>query len=175
VRFHENGPDIPDELLVARDEGNVLFFCGAGVSLAYAGLADFLKLAGSVIDDLGSLTGSQARRLHEAASMKLPSGKSYVPVDRMFSSLDLEFGPREVRDAVARALKPASVADLQAHRALIDLSRGSDGRPRLITTNFDRLFEACDPNLKSWEPSNLPTPERPAHFEGIIHIHVRVD
>ncbi|MDR7224369.1 SIR2 family protein [Aminobacter aminovorans] len=176
MRFIENGPDIPDELLISRDEGNVLLFCGAGVSLAYAGLADFLKLAGDVIDDLGSLTGSQARRLHDAASAKLPSGaKSFVPVDRMFSSLDLEFDPREVRDAVARALKPKPNVDLIAHQTLIDLSRGSDGRPRLITTNFDRLFEACDPQMKSWGPPNLPVPERAADFEGIIHVHGRVD
>jgi len=176
MRFTESGPDIPDELLVARDEGNVLFFCGAGVSLAYAGLADFLKLAGDVIDDLGSLTGSQARRLHHAAGETLPSGaKSFVPADRMFSSLDLEFDPREVRDAVARALKPGANVDLVGHRTLIDLSRGADGRPRLITTNFDLLFEACDPLLKSWGPSNLPVPERPEDFEGIIHVHGRVD
>lgn len=78
MRFHEHGPDIPDELLVARDEGNVLFFCGAGVSLAYAGLADFLKLAEDVIDDLGSLTGSQARRLYDAANIKLPSEPNHM-------------------------------------------------------------------------------------------------
>ncbi|WP_017958498.1 SIR2 family protein [Rhizobium leguminosarum] len=174
MRFHEHGPDIPDELLVARDEGNVLFFCGAGVSLANAKLADFLTLAKNVIDDLGSLTGSQARRLYDAA--RPPSGaKSYVPVDRMFSSLDLEFEPREVRDAVAQALTPKPDADLRAHRTLIDLSRGADGRPRLITTNFDRLFEACDPALKSWGPSKLPLPDRPVDFEGIIHVHGRVD
>ncbi|MGO7242878.1 SIR2 family protein [Rhizobium ruizarguesonis] len=176
MRFIENGPDIPDELLIARDEGNVLFFCGAGVSLAYAGLADFLKLAEKVIDELGSLTGSQARRLHDAASTKLPFGaKSFVPVDRMFTSLDLEFDPREVRDTVARALTPEDNVDLVAHRTLIDLSRGSDGRPRLVTTNFDLLFEACEPQMKSWGPSNLPVPERPADFEGIIHVHGRVD
>ncbi|TAT79519.1 hypothetical protein ELI56_15550 [Rhizobium ruizarguesonis] len=176
MRFTEDGPDIPDELLIARDEGNVLFFCGAGVSRAFAGLADFLKLAGDVIDELGSLTGSQARRLHDAANTKLPSGtKSFVPVDRMFSSLDLEFDPREVRDAVARALKPKPAVDLSAHRTLIDLSRGSDGRPRLVTTNFDLLFEACDPQMTSWGPSILPVPERPVDFEGIIHVHGRVD
>lgn len=174
MRFYEHGPDIPDELLVARDEGNVLFFCGAGVSLANAKLADFLTLAKNVIDDLGSLSGSQARRLYDAASPS-SGAKSYIPVDRMFSSLDLEFEPQEVRDAVAQALKPKPDADLSAHRTLIDLSRGADGRPRLITTNFDRLFEACDPDLKSWSPSKLPLPDRPVDFEGIIHIHGRVD
>ncbi len=176
MRFTENGPDVPDDLLVARDQGNVLFFCGAGVSRHKAGLSDFLKLAGDVMDDLGSLTGSQARRLYDAANTQLPSGgKSYVPVDRMFSSLDLEFDPREVRDAVARALKPAQGVDLEAHRTMIDLSRGADGRPRLITTNFDRLFEACDPQLKSSGPPHLPIPERAADFEGIIHIHGRTN
>ncbi|WP_334543830.1 SIR2 family protein [Rhizobium leguminosarum] len=176
MRFTENGPDIPDELLVARDEGDVLFFCGAGVSRADAGLSDFLKLAGDVISELGSLTQSQARRLHDAATTNLPPRtKSFVPVDRMFSSLDLEFDPEDVRAAVARALKPKPDIDLFAHRALIDLSRGSDGRPRLVTTNFDLLFEACDPGMKSWGPSNLPVPERPVDFEGVIHIHGRVD
>ncbi|MGO7632706.1 SIR2 family protein [Rhizobium leguminosarum] len=176
MRFTESGPDIPDELLVARDEGNVLFFCGAGVSRADADLSDFLKLAGDVIDELGSLTGSQARRLHDAANTKLPlHTKSFVPVDRMFSSLDLEFDPEDVRAAVARALKPKPDIDLFAHRMLIDLSRGSDGRPRLVTTNFDLLFEACDPQMKSWGPSNLPVPERPTDFEGVIHVHGRVN
>ena len=37
MRFFENGPAIPDELLHARDEGRVVFFCGAGVSQAKAG------------------------------------------------------------------------------------------------------------------------------------------
>ena len=41
MRFVANGPSIPDELLTARDEGRVMFFCGAGVSRAYAGLPDF--------------------------------------------------------------------------------------------------------------------------------------
>lgn len=36
--FLDNGAEIADELLVARDNGNVLFFCGAGVSMTYAGL-----------------------------------------------------------------------------------------------------------------------------------------
>lgn len=32
MQFIPNGPSIPDELLVARDAGDVIFFCGAGVS-----------------------------------------------------------------------------------------------------------------------------------------------
>ena len=45
MRFFENGPAIPDELLHDRDEGQVVFFCGAGVSRAKAKLPDFFGLA----------------------------------------------------------------------------------------------------------------------------------
>jgi hypothetical protein len=41
MRFIEKGVNIPDELLRAQDEGRVVFFCGAGVSLAKASLPDF--------------------------------------------------------------------------------------------------------------------------------------
>ncbi|MFM5383598.1 hypothetical protein ACET87_16160 [Aeromonas veronii] len=32
MQFIPNGPDIPNELLHAHEEGRVLFFCGAGIS-----------------------------------------------------------------------------------------------------------------------------------------------
>ena len=54
MRFLANGPSIPDDLLIARDAGDVIFFCGVGVSRHGAGLPDFLKLGGDVIDLLGA-------------------------------------------------------------------------------------------------------------------------
>src|SRR5688572_29693341 len=47
MRFAADGPDIPDDLLIARDEGRVVFFCGAGVSRARARLPSFFELAQS--------------------------------------------------------------------------------------------------------------------------------
>ena len=44
MRFIEDGPVIPDELLLARDAGDVILFCGAGVSQAEAGLPNFAGL-----------------------------------------------------------------------------------------------------------------------------------
>ena len=43
MQFIENGPDIPDSLLQAHEEGRVIFFCGAGVSYP-AGLPGFRGL-----------------------------------------------------------------------------------------------------------------------------------
>ena len=62
MRFLAGGPSIPEELLIARDEGRVVFFCGAGVSRARAGLSDFFGLAQRVIETLGVLTDSPAGR-----------------------------------------------------------------------------------------------------------------
>jgi len=60
MRFIANGPSIPDELLLARDEGRVVFFCGAGVSRAKAGLPDFFGLVEAVARTLGERTHSNA-------------------------------------------------------------------------------------------------------------------
>lgn len=32
MQFITNGPDIPDALLQAHEDGRVVFFCGAGIS-----------------------------------------------------------------------------------------------------------------------------------------------
>ena len=32
MQFINDGPDVPDELLRAHEEGKVIFFCGAGIS-----------------------------------------------------------------------------------------------------------------------------------------------
>ena len=67
MRFIADGPELPDELLTARDAGHVLFFCGAGVSQAEAHLPDFPSLAGRVLSSLGSALDSPARRLFPAS------------------------------------------------------------------------------------------------------------
>lgn len=43
MQFITNGPDIPDALLQAHEDGRVVFFCGAGISYP-AGLPGFKGL-----------------------------------------------------------------------------------------------------------------------------------
>lgn len=176
MRFLANGPSIPDDLLVARDAGDVIFFCGAGVSRHRAGLPDFLKLGGDVIDLLGASEKSLARklflRIKEIGVMDGVGG--LIATDRIFSLLEREFEQNDVQKAVARAIRPADDADLIAHKTLIDLSRGRDGTVRLVTTNFDLLFERCVDGIAYSGPPNLPNPRSPT-FEGIVHLHGRVN
>jgi len=132
MRFLANGPSIPDDLLIARDAGDVIFFCGAGVSRHRAGLPDFLKLGGEVIDLLGAGEKSLPRKLFRQIKDLDPiSGVGgLIATDRIFSLLEREFEQRDVQNAVARAIKPSDDPDLSAHRTLIDLSRGRDGSTR---------------------------------------------
>ena len=68
MRFLDNGPSIPDDLLIARDESRVVFFCGAGVSRARAKLPDFFGLANNVIQQLGVSADSPACKILKEAN-----------------------------------------------------------------------------------------------------------
>ena len=176
MRFLTGGPALPDDLLTARDQGQVIFFCGAGVSRTKAKLPDFYGLADLVVEDLHVALDSPARRLIAAAKSQehIASVGGLLPADRIFALLEREFLVADVRAAVARALRPIAGVDLSAHRTVLDLSRDPSGATRLVTTNFDLLFEACDSGLQRRSPPNLPDPRRPRDFNGVIHLHGRV-
>lgn len=173
MRFASDGPDIPGDLLYARDEGDVLFFCGAGVSRAEAGGPTFRELAERVVDGLGSARESPARRLLEfSTAIEVPPGVGGIPpADRIFALLEQEFAIHDVRAAVARAVAPKENPGLGPHRSLLDLSRAPDGKVRLVTTNFDRVFQLARPDLAEILPPALPDPRRPGAVTGIVHLH----
>lgn len=176
MRFTANGPSIPDALLNARDEGRVVFFCGAGVSRAKAGLPDFFGLAESVLKDLGVPQDNDARRVLDLArevGQKL-SITGLISADRVFGLLERDFTVNDIRGAVARSLRTTSEPDLSAHRTLLRLARTPDSITQLVTTNFDRLFEDCDPQLSTHQPPRLPNPTRFDDLAGIVYLHGRV-
>jgi len=172
MRFFENGPAIPDELLHARDEGRVVFFCGAGVSQAKAGLPGFFGLAEKVMETLGVLVNSPARELLEEAHNGVAS---VISADRIFGLLEREFSTDVIEAAVASALRPSDDnPDLTAHRTILDLATTREGLVHIVTTNFDRLFDDCGRDLSSWQRSRLPDPSRPRDMNGIVYLHGKV-
>ena len=173
MRFFENGPAIPDELLNARDEGRVVFFCGAGVSQARAGLPGFFGLAEKVMETLGVLVDSPARELlEEARNLEAKTGVvGVIPADRIFGLLERDFPLNSIEEAVASALRPDDEPDLTAHRTILDLATTGEGLVHVVTTNFDRLFDDCDRGLSSWQRPRLPDPSRPKDMNGIVYLH----
>jgi hypothetical protein len=92
MRFTEAGPSIPNELLDSRDSGDVVFLCGAGISIP-AGLPDFFKLTVDVSGRLGVQPDSQPGRLIEAERQNRVAGgaasHNSISFDRVFTMLVL--------------------------------------------------------------------------------------
>jgi hypothetical protein len=163
MRFHSEGPAIPDILLERCDAGRVVFLCGAGVSLP-SGMPTFVDLTRYVIEYFDPPYDSEIMAafrpwLHDQSSAN-------VPLDQIFNLLHLEYGKDEVNALVTKRLG-ASRTDIEIGRehALIKrISSNQSGIPQIVTTNFDRLFEVnqghgCVPesrHLFNWQP----TPQR---------------
>jgi hypothetical protein len=170
MRFLENGPDVPDELIRAVTDGDAVFLCGAGVSRR-VGLPSFEGLTEQVYGELGET------RDNEPAERQAFERKEY---DRALRSLEKRTHrpgtPSRVRIAVAKLLAAGDV-DVHDHRALLQLSRDADGRPRLLTTNFDTLFEraahAADLSVPSHATKSIPKPGG-VQDHGILHLHGRI-
>ena len=183
MRFVPGGPDIPNALIAEQQRGNVLFVCGAGVSMA-AGLPSFRSLVIGIYRHLGE---NWEPHPAERAVME-DGGRLATQYDRVLRILERRLEASDVRasrgmrhrlrEAVEQALLPRPSVDLPHHRALLELSKGEDGGVRLLTTNFDTLFE------RSWVSgggSALPSHAGPGMprqgtgaFEGVLHLHGRI-
>ena len=114
MRFFADGPIIPRHLFEARDAGNVVFLCGAGVSRP-AGLPDFMQLAKDI---LGGLNSTDAQSAFDSG--ELP--------ERIFNKLISEFGRQEVDQRITERLKTPPNFDPQFHKNLLRLSRNAEGK-----------------------------------------------
>ena len=183
MRFVENGPDIPMDLVLAQEKGQTIFVCGAGVSRG-AGLPLFRGLVEGVYQRLG-----EDWNLHPAEREGMrPGGALEGQYDRVLRCLERRLaasdaprnrGMRErIRSAVREVLTLPDNADLANHLALLELSRDAEGRNRILTTNFDTLFE------RAWfEKNHAATPShagmampqpKVAGCTGVLHLHGRL-
>jgi len=182
MRFTEFGPSIPNALLDARDAGEVVFLCGAGISIP-AGLPDFFRLTSEVARRLGCSPESRAGKLialeednRKADEQNRKNGvvtelREPISFDRILTLLVRDYGASQVENEVAQALRTPRRPNLDHHRALLDLARGPDGCRRLITTNFDRLFQKARPGLRCYEPPHFPDLSGRDGFDGVVHLH----
>ncbi|MEW8049940.1 MAG: SIR2 family protein [Candidatus Thiodiazotropha endolucinida] len=171
MRFLENGADIPDELINTVTDGNAVFLCGAGVSKR-VDLDLFKELTEKVYQELG-----ESRDHEPAERIAFKRGE----FDRVLNSLEKRTHQpgtqSRVRNVVSNNLKAPDNIDFPDHRALLQLSRDSDGRPKLLTTNFDTIFErvvqADGLNVPSYAVKSIPKPGGVSDY-GIFHLHGRI-
>jgi hypothetical protein len=166
MQFITNGPDIPDALLQAHEEGRVVFFCGAGISYP-AGLPNFKGL----VEKIYRLNGTAPSDIEREA---FDRGQFDATLDLLERRLP---GQRlAVRRALAQALKPKlrrkGATDTQA--ALLRLARSREGALRLVTTNFDRVFHSAAKRagqaFQDYAAPMLPIPKN-SRWNGLVYLH----
>lgn len=166
MQFVINGPDIPDALLQAHEEGRVVFFCGAGISYP-AGLPGFKGL----VEQIYRLNGTVLSDIEQEAFER---GQFDATLDLLERRLP---GQRlAVRSKLAQALKPKlrrkGAIDTQA--ALLRLARSREGALRLVTTNFDRIFHVAAKRtgqaFQAYAAPMLPIPKS-SRWNGLVYLH----
>ena len=168
MRFRADGPAIPDILLDERDAGNVVFLCGAGVSRP-AGMPNFRELACHVIEKVGPPPDSTIDQALKTES--LADGLPFS-LDRVFQRLYDEYGRDQVVKIVWKKLKPPKSP--RHHRIVARLSANAKGEPQIVTTNFDRLFEAPLGKIRRYEPPMYPDLRHGVPATGITYLHGRL-
>jgi hypothetical protein len=166
MQFITNGPDIPDALLRAHEEGRVVFFCGAGISYP-ARLPGFQGLTDAIYRSVGTERDLMEQDAYDR-------GQFDAVLDLLERRLP---GQRiEVRRALAESLKPKlrKPGAMDTHNALLHLSRNREGALRLVTTNFDRLFEHAAKRdrqaIGSYAAPMLPLPKS-SRWNGVVYLH----
>ncbi len=165
MQFVRNGPDIPDRLLQAHEDGCVVFFCGAGISYP-ARLPSFSNLAKMLYDNLSIIPDAV-----QCAAMK--AGQYDMAIGLL--EADIVGGREKVRLMLASILTPDTRAANATftHKALLTLGKIRNGRTRLITTNFDRLFEEVIINkglaVERFQAPLLPVPKN--RWDGLVYLH----
>jgi hypothetical protein len=141
-----------------------------------ARLPDFFKLTLEVARRLGVHRESTVGQLIETERQYRASGSISqlhlsISFDRIFTALVRDFGVVQVEREVVAVLAPRRRPKLDGHRALLDIARGPDGHQRLVTTNFDRLFQKAQPRLRTYAPPHFPDLSRRDGFDGVMHLH----
>ncbi|HEB86399.1 MAG TPA: hypothetical protein ENI68_05205, partial [Gammaproteobacteria bacterium] len=119
MQFVRNGPDIPERLLQAHEDGRVVFFCGAGISYP-ARLPGFAGLVNRLFDELVQTPNAVQHTAIKAGQFDTAIG---------LLEADIVGGREVVRQALARILAPdLSASNATAtHEALLTLGRSRKG------------------------------------------------
>ncbi len=95
-------------------------------------------------------------------------------MDQIFGLLQRDYGIDQVEDAVSRRLRTPRKADLSCHEVVVRLSRDVAGKPRIVTTNYDLLFETAAKRLRRFTAPQLPDLSSDQPFEGLVYLHGRL-
>ena len=147
------GINFPRDLLNAMNNGKLVVFAGAGVSAGEpACLPSFKHLAKMIAKGTGET---------------LPCR---YPIDRFLGGLHHE--GVKVHERAAEVLTRKDLKATELHRNLLQLYPNTK-QVRIVTTNFDCLFEQAAREMSGSQPDVFRAPALPSgrEFYGVVHIH----
>jgi len=171
MQFIANGPDIPETLLDAHEEGRVVFFCGAGISYP-AGLPGFKGL----VDKIYKFVGTTRTPLEEETYKRGQYDATLDLLERRLPGQRLAMR-RVLHDVLKPKLRRKGA--IRTHEALLQLAKDREGALRLVTTNFDLIFEHIARRRKNRQSFNsfvvpmLPIPKK-SRWNGLVYLHGRL-
>ncbi|MGW6130219.1 SIR2 family protein [Cellulomonas sp. NPDC055163] len=150
--------DVPQELIAAHSDGEVVFFVGAGASMpAPTKLPSFIELT----REIAHLTASTP-----------PTGADLAEPDVYLGRLDAD-PAIDVHGLVERRIRLGRYRN-PLHDALAKLATAS-GHPRIVTTNYDNHLHNALKQV-GVRHAVFEAPALPAgnDFEGLVHLHGRL-
>ena len=152
-----SGIDFPNNLVKAVRDGKLVVFAGAGVSMGEpANLPNFRGLTKAIGEGTGIEKLAEETEEHYLGRL----------MDRGVN----------VHDLAVDRLSTDGQRFTVLHHDLLRLSPVGNP-PRIVTTNFDLLFEQAAKELYSSEPDVFRAPALPLgrEFDGIVHVHGALD
>ena len=145
--------DFPDAVIDALHERRLVVFAGAGVSMDKPACLPNFK---SLTESIAKGTGKTQR-----------NGETFEQFLGRLQDQDVKVHVRAKRRLDRDKPEPTDL-----HQDLLRLYP-KDGPIRLVTTNFDLLFEHAVDNLLKDSPEVFRAPALPLgnDFEGIVHVH----
>jgi len=125
-------------------------------------------LVHSLYDELGVIPD-------EVQAQALKNGQFDTAVSLLESIKQTQEWRRDVREKLSELLKPdfSSPKSTQTHKSLLRLSTTDDKKMRLITTNFDTVFQKAAKEesieIKEFSAPLLPVPKK--RWDGLVYLH----
>ena len=148
--------DVPSSIFEALDDNKLVVFAGAGISMGKpACLPNFEQLS----DEIASRCGVE-RKKEEL-------------IDQFLGRLKKD--KKEVHSITKDILSEGSSGPTKLHKNILNFFR-DDQKIRLVTTNFDILFQAAAKCIEK-EPKVYCAPALPLgrNFDGVVHVHGSLD
>jgi len=151
--------NVPDEILRAREDGKLVVFAGAGVSMGSPScLPNFPQLVKQIAEQCAEVF---SERKHPA-------------LDEYLGELDIKYG--KVNERVKAIIGRSDSSPNTLHRDISQLFTADN--LRIVTTNFDRHFSTAIEKLEAeghfdMLPNEFSAPALPRgdKFKGVVYLH----